>query len=462
MLSLRQTGTRVALVVATSAFLVGGLIFRPPRYIRAHRRWFIGLGGAIAVFCIFVLIFGLWGIPPKSSSERDTDKPWLISAWEANSGKTRTWNWWIAAGMFVDHPITGIGLGNYKINYIPSNADFLATERGQAYNFPISAASQAHNEVVQVGAELGLIGLITLLATLTILAVSLWVRLKRSSEDDRISLLLLTMGILAFLAHSLVSFPAHVLGSSLELVVFCGLALSLSYGTSMSFSWELRGWKGKAIHVVLIVVGLTVSTVALADARANWLMERGIDQVLDFAPRQTYYYLAVAQIQLGKLDEAQINLEKCMTRFIDEAALLNYANLLVNTGHSEEAFKPLDLLLASHPRADIEPRALYLREGAIVLIEELLANNPRYETPHIGLGSIYESLDRIEEARATYNAGLGKVETALTETRSAIEAAGATITAERAGELRAQIDKLTYERATLLERLRMLPASSSP
>lgn len=489
MLSLRQAGTRVALVAATTALLVGGLIFRPQRYIRAHRRWFIGLSGAIAVFCIFVLIFGLWGIPPKSSSEMDTDNPWLISAWEANSGKTRTWNWWIAAGMFVDHPITGIGLGNYKINFIPSNADFLATERGQAYNFPIPAASQAHNDIVQVGAELGALGLITLLASLTILAISLWVRLKRSSEKDQISLLLLTMGILAFLAHSLVSFPAHVVGSSLELVVFCGLALSLSYGTSMSFSWELRGWKAKAVHVVFIVVGLTVSTVALADARANWLMERGIDQVqaglfataeislqrsldLDFAPRQTYYYLAVAQIQLDKLDEAQINLEKCMTRFIDEAALLNYANLLVNTGQSEDAFEPLDLLLASHPRADIEPRALYLRalaisetgdpEEAIVLIEELLANNPRYETPHIGLGSIYASLDRMEEARATYNAGLGKVETALMKARSAIEAAGTKIAAEQAGELRAQINKLTYERATLLERLRELPASLSP
>jgi tetratricopeptide (TPR) repeat protein len=287
----------------------------------------------------------------------------------------------------------------------------------------------------------------------------------------------------------MVSFPAHVVGSSLELIVFCGLTLSLAYGTSMSFTWTLRGWKAKGVHIFLIIVGLAVSTFAIADARANWLMERGIDQVqaglfamgestlfkslaLDFAPRQTYYYLAVAQIQLGKLDEAQDSLEKCMTRFIDEASLLNYANLLVNTGQSEDAFEPLDLLLASHPRDDIQRRAFYLRalaisetgdpEGAILLIEELLTNNPRYETPHIGLGSIYESLDRIEEARSTYTEGFEKVEAAIKRTRAAIAAVGETATAEKVGELRAQIDKLVYERATLLERLRTLPESSSP
>ena len=489
MLLVRQAGTKAAFAVATIAFLVGWLTVRPPGFVRAHRRRFIGFGGAIAVLCIFALIFGFLGIPSRTSSGSDREKPWLISMWEANSGGVRAWDWWIAADMFTDHPVTGAGLGNYKLNFIPSKADFLSTERGQAYNYYIPAASQAHNELVQIGAELGVVGLIMLFGSLGTLAVSLWIRLKRSSEDDRMALLLLTMGILAFLAHSLVSFPAHVAGSSLEFIVFCGLALSLSYGTSTSFTWKLRGWKAKGVHIILIIMGLAVSTFAIADARANWLMERGIDQVqaglfamgestlfkslaLDFAPRQTYYYLGVAQIQLGKLDEAQDSLEKCMTRFIDEASLLNYANLLVNTGQSEDAFEPLDLLLASHPRDDIQRRALYLRalaisetgdpEGAISLIEEILANNPGYETPHIGLGSIYESLDRIEEARSTYTEGLKKVEAAMERTRAAIEAVGETATAEKVGELRAQIDKLAYERATLLERLRTLPESSSP
>jgi tetratricopeptide (TPR) repeat protein len=481
MLLLRQTGTQIAFVIATVMLVVGWLAFRFVHTIRTNRWWLLALAGAIAALCIFAVI---------AVTDRAGEQPWLVKMWEANSGKTRAWDWWIGAEMFADHLVTGVGLGNYKLNFIPSKADFLATERGQAFDFYIPRASQAHNEYIQTGAELGIVGLFMLFCSLAVLAVSLWIRLKRSQDrGTRLDLLLLTTGILAFLTHSMVSFPAHVVGSSLELIVFCGLALSLAYGESMSFAWVLNGWKGKGLHVLLIVVGLAVSMFAAADMRANWLMERGIDQVqaglfatgestlqtslaLDFAPRQTYYYLAIAQIQLGKLVEAEDSLEKCMTRFIDEASLLNYANLLVNTGQSEHAFEPLDLLLASHPRREIELRARYLQalaisetgdpERAIVLIEELLANYRNYETPYIGLGSVYESLQRFDDAHSTYEKGLAVIERLLTRARAAIDAEGDAITAARYSELRGEIEKLTYERATIIENLRALPEPSSP
>jgi O-antigen ligase len=487
MLSLRQTGTQVAFVLATGAFVVGWLIFLAPCRPRIRRWLLLALAVAgVAVFAGFLV----FTTPTSSSSDGTSEQPWLVKMWEANSGKTRAWDWWIGAEMFADHPITGVGLGNYKLEFIPSKVDFLATERGQAYDFYIPIAAQAHNEFVQAGAELGSIGLIMLLASLGTLAASLWTRLKRTQDrQDRLDLLLLTTGILAFLAHSVVSFPSHVVGSSLELIVFCGLALSHAYGESASFAWVLRGWKSKAFHAILVAIALTVSLFAIADLRANWLMERGIDQVqaglyatgestlerslmLDFAPRQTYYFLAIAQIQLGKLDEAESNLQKCMTRFVDEASLLNYANLLVNTGQSAQAFEPLALLLASLPRHEIQLRAEYLQamaisetgdpETAVVLIEELLASHRDYETAYIGLGGILESLQRFGDARTTYEKGLEMIEKMLTDSRKAIEVAGDAITAERYSELRGRIEKLVYERATLIERLRELPGPVTP
>ncbi|MCK5584990.1 O-antigen ligase family protein [Candidatus Bipolaricaulota bacterium] len=486
MLLLRQTGVQTTLPLVAGALVVGWLIFRP---VRTNRRWRLALAGAVIAVCVFPLILVLQNLPPISSADTVSEKPFLVRLWESNSGKTRAWDWWIGAEMFADHPITGVGLGNYKLNFIPFKADFLATERGQAFDFYIPRASQAHNEYIQIGAELGSVGLFMLFCSLGTLAVSLWIRLKRSNENDRLDLLLLAAGILAFLVHSLVSFPAHVVGSSLELIVFCGLALSLGYGESMTFTWTLDGWKSKALHAVLVVIAVSVSLFAIADLRANWLMERGIAQVqaglystgettleqslkLDFAPRQSYYYLAIAQIQLGKLDEAEENLEKCMTRFVDEASLLNFANLLVNTGQSERAFEPLDLLLASHPRSEIEPRARYLRAlaisetgdpvGAADLIEELLVQYSTYETAYIGLGSIYEALERFDEARATYEQGVEVIDQLLARTRAAFEAGGGVLTAVRYAELRGQIEKLTYERATIYERLRKLPAPDTP
>ena len=479
MLLLRQAGTQVALALVTGLLVVGWLIFRVARRLRAGRRRLLALAAVVVAVSACALIVTTVMI---SLTDRANEKPWLVNMWEANSGKTRAWDWWIGAEMFAEHPVTGVGLGNYKLEFIPSKADFLATERGQAYDFYIPRAAQAHNEYVQVGAELGVVGLFMLFASLGTLGVALWIRSKRARDRSaRLDLLLLTTGILAFLAHSVVSFPAHVVGSSLELVVFCGLALSLAYGKSMSFAWVLDGWKGKGFHVLLIAVGLAVSLFASADMRANWLMERGIDQVqaglfasgeatlrrslaLDFAP--------IAQIQLGDLEEAEASLEQCMTRFIDEASLLNYANLLVNTGQLERASAPLDLLVSSHPRLEIQTRARYLQalvasemgdpEKAILLIEELLASDRNYETAYIGLGGIFESLQRFGDARTTYETGFEIIEKMLADTRKAIDVAGDAITAERYGELRGRIDKLTYERATIIERLRELPEPVTP
>lgn len=485
MMLVNQLSVQLIFPLIAIALLVGLLIFRARRPLHANRWWLTAFAGIALVVFLCMLNFTQSSIqlPP------DDNDSWLMSTWIDNSGNTRAQDWLIAAEMFEDHPITGVGLGHYKLNFIASKADFRATPRGEAFADYIPRAAQAHNEYIQLGAELGIVGLVMLFGSLATLAVSLWIRLKHSDENHRIALLLLTMGILAFLAHSLVSFPGHVVGSSLELVVFCGLALSLAYGASTSFTWKLSGWLGRGVHIGLIIIGLTVSAFALADARANWFMEQGIDQVqaglfataeesfqrslsLDFAPRQTYYYLAIAQIQLGKLDEAQISLQRCMTRFVDEASLLNYANLLVNTGQSEQAFGPLELLLASEPRVEIQRRAAYLRalaisetgdpEAAIVLIEDLLLQSWASETAYIGLGSIYESLHRMDEARATYETGLQQIDGALDETRAAIETTLEPISTAKANELQIRINKLIYERATLLERLRALPDEASP
>jgi O-antigen ligase/Flp pilus assembly protein TadD len=485
MLLVNQVSVQIAFLLLAAALVIGLLIFRTPQPLRANRWWLTALAGVAFGMFLVGLCFELSTQPPTPVDSNS----WLASTWQSNSGDKRSADWWIGLGMLAEHPATGVGLGNYKLNFIPYKADFLASERGQAFPVYIERASQAHNEYIQAGAELGAVGLIMLFASLLTLAITLWIRLQRNVENSRIAILLLTMGILAFLVHSLVSFPAHVVGSSLELITFCGLALSVCYGTSATFTWKLHRWKAKSVHCAIIVMGLAVSAFAVADARANWLMEQGIRQVeagqfstaehslqrslrLDFAPRQTFYYLAISQIQLGKLDEAQASLAECMTGFIDEASLLNYANLLVNTGQSELAFEPLDLLLESHPRLEIQRRAYYLRalaisetgdpELAISLIQELLLGRYATETAYIGLGSIYESLGRIEEALATYTAGIEQTEAALAGTRAIIEKEAGQSTPKRVRDLQARMAKLTYERATLLERLRTLPNVSSP
>lgn len=484
-LIVQQTGTLAALIVAAAAFLLGWLIFRPIEPTRRNRVWLLILIGALVVTFLVEAPSGpLNSVVGLSRS----DSSWIARWWERNSGSVRSWDWWIGWEMFKDHPMTGVGLGNYKLNFIPYKAEFLATPRGEAYDFYIDRAAQAHNEYVQVLAELGILGVLAAASLLAVLIVSFWKRMRSNDETNRLDLLLFSCGIVGLLAHGLVSFPAHLPASSLVLVVVGGLAFSRVYGDSGLRSVKLVGWKLKGALAAVSVIGLIVSVVAVRDISANLLMSKGIEQAqlgnlhgaesllersldLDFAPRQTYYHLAVVQIELGAYDEARATLERCFTRFVDETVYLNYANLTTNARQFDRALEAIDLLLATHPREEVAVRSRYLkavivaqtgdRREATGLFEQLIADAPWFEAAHIGLGLVYEARGMPDEARRAFETALRTIDDKLADAQGHL-ARQETITAEAYGSLRTEIERLRQERDTVLERLEGLPPAESP
>jgi O-antigen ligase len=466
LLMLEQVGTRVTFALTSVALLVGWMIFRPIKPLKTNRWWLLGLAGAVAAMCVFTTL------------QTPIESPGKL--WESNSGDVRAWIWLIGAEMYTSHPVTGVGLGNYKIAFFPYKADFATTERGQDFDFPIHRVTQAHNEYIQAGAEFGSIGLFALLCVLGVLATSLWIRLKKSNEKSRLDLLLLTSGILAFLGHSVVSFPAHVASSSLLLIVFCGLALSPRYGKSMTFHWVLEGWRAKGFHLTLVAVSLIVSVFAFNDLRANWLMERGVDQVqagfyasgeaqlqrslaLDFAPRQTYYYLAAAQIQMGQFEEAEQNLENCMGAYLDARVFLTYADFALKRGRLEDAQTAVDVLLAAHPSAEIECQARYTWaiicieqrrfDQALTLLTSLSLDYPVFEPGLVALGQLYAVQGMTDLARSRFASALLLIEQKL---ETAIEELAIATTTERK-LIQDGINTLNQQRDHVISQLNDLP-----
>jgi len=393
--------------------------------------------------------------------------------------RTRSWDWWIGWEMFKDHPLTGVGLGNYKLDFLPYKAAFLATPRGEAYDFHIDRAAQAHNEYVQVLAELGILGVLALGSLLVVLAVSLWKRLRSNGEENRFDLLLFTCGIVAFLLHGAVSFPAHLPASTLVLVLIGGLAFSRVHGEAGTFTVLWTGWKLKAVFTSVVVIGLVVSIVAGRDLHANLLMSKGIEQLqfgnsygaeayfedsirFDFAARHTYFHLASVQIERGAYEDAEANLERCLTRFVDETVYLNYANLMANTGRFDAARDTIALLLAGNPKPEAGTRARYLDaviiaqsgdpRAATSLLEELVRDAPDFQTAYIGLGSIYEARGMPTNAHQAFEEALRLIEKKLAAAQEDLENQ-TTITAERYGALRAEIAQLRQERTVVLGKL---------
>jgi O-antigen ligase len=475
MLMVEQVATRVAFTIVTIALAGGCLIFRPMKPLRANRWWLVGLSGAVIAMCVYAAVFS----PVDVKTDTEDRDPWIVEMWEENSGQARSWCWWIGVEMLADHPAAGVGLGNYKLDFFPYKAEFATTERGQTFDFLLHHVAQAHNEYIQTGAEFGVTGLVMLLCALGVLAVSLWIRLRQASENSRLDLLLLTVGILAFLAHCMVSFPAHIVSSSLLLIVCCGLALSPRYGGSMTFRWVAKGWKGKTFHIALIVMSLIVSVLAINDLRANWLMERGFDRVqaglyasaedhlkrslaFDFAPRQTYYYLAIAQIQQGKFEEAEENLEMCLTTYLDARVYLTYADTKRRTGEFEEAQTAVDLLLNTHPSREVEREARYIEavvsiekqdfDLALQRLQSLALDHQTFVPGLVALGQLCTVQNLPNLAQQSFESALRLIEQQLETAFEKLEAA--TLTEGRL--IRNEIEVLTRQRDHVVDQLSSL------
>jgi O-antigen ligase len=476
-------------LIGACVFLIAGIaLFRPLEPIRRNRRWLIALLAAL------VLTF-LIEAPPgplnsvvglSQSTEGAQEAPsWIVEMWNRNSGETRELDWWVGWEMLKAQPLAGVGLGNYKIAFLKYKAIFLDTPRGEAYlHLKIPRAGQAHGDYVQAAAELGGLGILAVLSFLGILAASVWLRLRRNADEAaRLDILLYTAGIVVFLIHALVDFPVHLPASCLAVLLLLGLIHAPVYGDTCTFEWRVGKRTRAVATAILVVVGMTVSVVAMRDLTANVLMGQGIQELqfgntqraqelfersiaLDFAPRQTYYYLATTQVRLGDPEAALESYRKCFTRFTDENAYLIFADLAISLDRAEEARDTIEFLLSTNPQQQIEQKARYIEgtvavelgdyAGAVRLMEELADDAPGFELPRIALGNLYGALDRPDDAREAFNSALELIERALAGAQNEL-AARTRFTAEEYSNLQQTVERMESERSYVLAQLARLP-----
>ena len=480
----QQTAVVIILSVTAFGLAAGWIVYRLWKRPRRLPR-LIGLTLVlVAVSVTAVVLIDRSSAATSESPSRVTLS--LHDLWIRNSGDTRLWNWLVALQMLEVHPWTGVGLGNYKLNYVTYSAALASTPRGEALalSAPTVRAAQAHNEYVQVAAELGVLGLLALFGLLATLAVSLWRRIRRAQGvGDRTDLILLYCGLMTFFAHALVSFPAHLPSSALAVMAVLGLCLSRAYGDQATLALRLRRPMVRSLLIVGSCAALSVAVIAVRDARADVLIGRGIAESrsgdpaaaetlferslrLDFCPRQTYYYLANVEGVQGKIDEALEHLELCLTRFTDQRVYLEYADVVGSLGRISEARAAALLVVSSHPpiRTEMDARLLLavldLLEGDSDIAAEglrtMIASHPEYAASYVHLGDLYLSLGRIEDARSTYEAGLDAIKwyAATLEGRLA---SPETKTAVVLAQTRSTLDELRTQRTILMKRLADLP-----
>lgn len=358
--------------------------------------------------------------------------------WERQSGAVRAWDLWVGYEMWRDRPLFGVGLGGYKIHFVPSKPAFLASPRGEGYRFPFPRADQAHNEYVQVAAEMGLVGALVVIGGLGGLAY-LGLRRLGTQKDPRkrLELLLLGGGLIAILVHAVPTFPFHLPASSLAFVVLLALALSPRYGPVGDLALRLQGGWLKGVALGLSLFAVVVSVIAVRDIvadayllagqvsmgygdlpRAKAQFARAVE--LDFSPRVSLYWLGVVQAQAGEYEAARRTLRAALDRYRPETLYLQLAQVHLVLREPKEARELLGELLATVPPQGLELEARYglaiadLFEGDLLSAEgrlkEIVALDPDHEWAHYQLGEVARLRYLWAEARAHYERALAIVQ----------------------------------------------------
>ena len=129
---------------------------------------------------------------------------------QSYSIKRRMATWNFTTMMIKDHPLLGSGLGTFKYNSLSYQAKFFDQGQNRAL-YPYGYAEKAHNEYLQLWAELGIIGLVIFIWFI-ITYFSYGLKLLRKIKDSyKQGIIIGLMGsITAVLVDALFGFPLHL------------------------------------------------------------------------------------------------------------------------------------------------------------------------------------------------------------------------------------------------------------
>jgi O-antigen ligase/lipoprotein NlpI len=437
-----SVGAYLAALFSVIFFFGGMMIFRLRSAIAGQRRW------VLAVVILLALTVWLQSPPGPLNAllgRAATLEPTPIERvvqffqrlWEENSGIARSWNWWIAYEMLKAHPFVGVGLGDYKVEFLEYKARFKETPLGQHYNFYLPRAIQAHNDYVQLIAELGLIGLLAIgfFAGTLIRSAHAFVR-SSASPQARLWVVALSAGIVAFLIDASVSFPLHLPASELNLVLFISLLCARPLlGPAPTVT--LRSSAKITVGVTMLALALVVCFFAYRDWQADIALDEGEAEMNSFryetarialersvalgiAPGKAFYYLGVVYAERGELQRARDYFERSLKTYPTENAYIQLAELALRLGEPQRAQEHLKTLLRLDPEPTLRLEAEFMQRVLVLLAQgdrtlvwaelaKFLQEHPDYPRGYLTLGMLHLERGEREAARAEFERGLAVI-----------------------------------------------------
>ncbi len=206
LLAIIQSLSRMGFVAVLTSLLLMGLVAIGAGKARSWSRW--APAGLLAVVVLLAFVF----LPTDQLIRRFGD----LASTEEISGDTRVQMWGDTTRLISAYPLLGCGLGAFESCLMRYNS------LGAFYT-----VDAAHNDYLQVAAELGLPGLLLLLVLAGVVLASAWRGASQggwSEERWRAAACLGALG--AILLHSFVDFNLYIPANAMTVAWVGGLAQS--------------------------------------------------------------------------------------------------------------------------------------------------------------------------------------------------------------------------------------------
>lgn len=238
---------------------------------------------AILLFVILGLIslFLLTDNPLHSPSI--LDKARFSPAW-SHGLENRLTLYKSAGKMIRDNPVLGVGIGNFKLRF-PEYRGRIIGAQNKVFDSQLLDKERDRNvlnEFLQIWAETGVFGLIVFILILfSVFSKGIFIYSNLFDDKRKMFVLGLVGGISAFLVHSFVSFPLHVVPNGLLFWTFIGLLFTqLPRQDKISSILYIGPIQKKVYEVVILAMAIILSTWPIRMYLADVFLKRmvGLDK----------------------------------------------------------------------------------------------------------------------------------------------------------------------------------------
>ena len=442
-------GSYLAIGISSIFMFILYLASRGKVFIKEYKKIFI------FILSLIILITFLFALPnplnkPGTAISKIKGRISISQFTKGSSLKRRIAIWGFTTMIIKDHPILGSGLGTFKYNSLNYQAKFFDQGENRRL-YPYGIADKVHNEYLQLGAEIGILGLgifLWLLITYFNYGIKL---LKRLKDEYKQGIAIGLMGgVVAILIDAIFGFPLHLPATLVLFWLFIGLIVSLNHSENYAEQEEktavVKKTQSKAkaggdknvrtegniyrfkplLYLVIILLSLFLSTIVARPFVAQVYEFYGVEyakkadhdtaakyfqEALKWNPYFGMMYYDLGQIisQKGIYTPAIESFEKA-EKYMDHPDLparLSYLYFkkgqldkgivklkqAITYQKTEKAMIPLYTDLGNN----------YMRAGrykpAEIAFENALKINPKYVNAHYGLAGAYLRQNKLDEAQ---------------------------------------------------------------